>query len=342
VLLVADSPGWQDGEVTRVEERGQARRSRRLDSTDVFCLLLLAAVVAKFLLSGELNRPAFQAWSTVFVAICVQAAPFVALGVAVSTAIGVFVPPAFFAKALPDSQFLAVGVAGFAGGVLPGCECASVPVAASMSRRGVRAGPAVAFLLSAPAINPVVLAATAVAFPGHPLVVLARFLGSLATALVVGWIWSSTGRDLPTRGGPIHGHGDGTKWQQATATASHDLAQTFGLLVIGAASAATLNVVLPRTWLGQVAGHEFTGILALAVFAVLLAVCSESDAFIAASLTQFSLTARLVFMVVGPAVDLKLIALQIGTFGRAFAARFAPITWLVALVGSTIIGTLLL
>jgi hypothetical protein len=37
---------------------------------------------------------------------------------------------------------------------------------------------------------------------------------------------------------------------------------------------------------------------ALAVVA--LAVCSEADAFVAASLSQFSLTARLVFMVVGP------------------------------------------
>ncbi|SCF85655.1 hypothetical protein GA0115260_103274 [Streptomyces sp. MnatMP-M27] len=54
----------------------------------------------------------------------------------------------------------------------------------------------------------------------------------------------------------------------------------------------------------------------------LLAVCSEADAFIAASLTGFSPTApRLTFMVVEPMVDLKLIALQSGTFRRAFAPR---------------------
>ena len=60
-----------------------------------------------------------------------------------------------------------------------------------------------------------------------------------------------------------------------------------------------------------------------------MAICSEADAFIAASLTQFSMTARLAFMVVGPMVDVKLIALQTGTFGGRFAVRFAPLTFVV-------------
>lgn len=317
-------------------------RGRRINSTDVFCLLLLAAVAARFIFSSELSHPAVQAWTTVFVAICVQAAPFVALGITVSTAIAVLVPTTFFARVMPDRQFLAVPLAGLAGGVLPGCECGSVPIAASLARRGVRPGPAVAFLLSAPAINPVVLVATAVAFPGHPAVVVARFVASLALSLVVGWLWGLTGRPLPTRNERGHEHGSGPRWQRATSTAGHDLAQTLGLLVVGAASAATLNVTFPRAWLDHVAGHLLSGILAMAVLAVVLAICSESDAFIAAGLTQFSLTARLVFMVVGPAVDVKLIALQTGTFGRAFALRFAPLTWLAAVCTATCTGWLLL
>jgi uncharacterized membrane protein YraQ (UPF0718 family) len=48
------------------------------------------------------------------------------------------------------------------------------------------------------------------------------------------------------------------------------------------------------------------------------------------------MTARLTFMVVGPMVDVKLIALQAGTFGSRFAIRFAPLT-LVAAVGSSVL-----
>ncbi len=317
---------------------------RRLESTDVFCLLLIAAVLGRLLFSDELSRPAIQAWTTVFIAICVQAGPFVVLGVAISTAIAVFVPARFFASVLPRHQGLAVPLAGVAGCLLPGCECGSVPVAASLSRRGVRAGPALAFLLSAPAVNPVVLVATAVAFPGHPAVVVARFVASMAVAWIVGWIWAGTGQPLPVRGRSDHSHGqDGAgKLGAAASTAGHDLAQTLGLLVVGAASAATLKSVIPADWLGHLAGGTIRSVVALAALAVVLAVCSESDAFIAASLTQFSLTARLAFMVVGPAVDVKLIVLQAGMFGRPFALRFAPLCWVTAVLTSLAVGTVLL
>jgi uncharacterized membrane protein YraQ (UPF0718 family) len=90
-----------------------------------------------------------------------------------------------------------------------------------------------------------------------------------------------------------------------------------------------------------VAGQPVLSVLALAVLAVLLSICSEADAFVASSLTQFSLTARLVFLVVGPMVDLKLFAMQVGAFGRRFAVRFAPATFAVAVVVSAAVGTVL-
>ena len=62
----------------------------------------------------------------------------------------------------------------------------------------------------------------------------------------------------------------------------------------------------------------------------------------AASLVQFSPTARLAFMVVGPTVDVKLIALQVGTFGRSFAIRFAPATFIVAVACAGLVGWLFL
>ncbi|MEN3307974.1 MAG: uncharacterized protein V7603_4176 [Micromonosporaceae bacterium] len=49
-------------------------------------------------------------------------------------------------------------------------------------------------------------------------------------------------------------------------------------------------------------------------------------AFVAAGLKEFSLIARLAFLVVGPMVDVKLIALQASTFSPRFARVFAPLT----------------
>lgn len=48
------------------------------------------------------------------------------------------------------------------------------------------------------------------------------------------------------------------------------------------------------------------------------------------------------FLVVGPVVDLKLIALQSGTFGARFALRFAPATFVVAVGSALLAGWLLL
>jgi uncharacterized membrane protein YraQ (UPF0718 family) len=227
--------------------------------------------------------------------------------------------------------------------ILPGCECASVPVSAALMNRGVTPAAAIAFLLSAPAINPVVLASTAVAFPGQPKVVVARAVTSLGVSMVLGWLWLLSGKGGSWLKLPKNRHADGTgKLEVFRSSMLHDFLHAGGFLVVGAAAAATLNVVVPREWLDQVASNLLLSVVVLGLLAVLLAICSEADAFVAASLTQFSLTARLAFMVVGPIVDVKLIALQVGTFGPRFAVRFAPATFVVAILSSLLVGWWLL
>jgi uncharacterized membrane protein YraQ (UPF0718 family) len=125
-------------------------------------------------------------------------------------------------------------------------------------------------------------------------------------------------------------------------SAQHDLLHAGGFLVVGGLAAAVLNTIVPREWLDAVADNPVLSILALAVLAVILAICSEADAFVAASLTQFSLTSRLVFLVVGPMVDVKLVSLQVGIFGRRFASRFAPATFVTAVVLGSLVGWWLL
>ncbi len=320
-----------------------APRRPRSRSGDLLAGLLAVVLVLYLLRPAVFEAPALRAWSTVFVAVCLQALPFLVIGVLLSAAISAFVPPSFFQQALPRRAGLAVPVAGLSGAVLPGCECASVPVAGSLVRRGVPPAAAFAFLLSAPAINPIVLVATAVAFPGEPMMTLARFVASLLVALLVGWLWAAFGRGEwlrpPRRPVPSPDAGKAGTFRDS---AQHDLVHAGGFLVVGGLTAATLNVVVPRAWLESVAASPVLSILVLALLAVVLAICSEADAFVAASLTSFSLTSRLVFLVVGPVVDVKLVALQSGTFGRRFAVRFAPVTFLVAVTVAVAVGWLLL
>lgn len=55
-----------------------------------------------------------------------------------------------------------------------------MPIGDRLVARGAPAGAALAFVLAAPAIKPVVMVATVVAFPGQPAVAGPRFVASLA------------------------------------------------------------------------------------------------------------------------------------------------------------------
>ncbi|MFI2665495.1 permease [Micromonospora carbonacea] len=344
----APATGPGGGDRPDVPEReaasGGPRRSLggRIGSVEVLASLLVLLIVFRAPLAGALSAPRLQTWTTVFVSVLVQAVPFLVFGVLLSAVIAVFVPRSFWARALPRHPALAVPVASAAGVVLPGCECGSVPIAGSLIRRGVTPAAALAFLLAAPAVNPVVLAATAVAFPGAPEMVLGRAVASLVVAMVMGWLWLRLGRAdwirLPRRP-ELDGASRGAAFWAAVR---HDVVHAGGFLVVGAMAAASINVLVPERWLQTLADSPVLSVLALAVLAVLLSICSEADAFVAASLSQFSLTSRLVFLVVGPMVDLKLISMQAGVFGRRFAVRFAPATFVVAVGVAGLAGAVLL
>ncbi|GAA4821629.1 permease [Actinomycetospora corticicola] len=301
---------------------------------EVLAVVLVVALGLRVLGVDPLVTPQLRVGATVFVAVVVQALPFLVLGVLLSGVLTAYVSPAALRWVLPARTGAAVPVAVAAGVALPGCECASVPVARRLVGRGVPDAVALAFLLAAPAVNPIVLVATAVAFPGAPEMVAARFLGSFLTASVVGWVWARAGRAewMAERVRRVPAAGAGPRWRVAAATARHDLVDAGGFLVLGGLVAAVLTTVVPERWVAGLGEQVVLAVLVMAVLAVVMSLCSEGDAFVAASLSALPLLPRLVFLVVGPAVDLKLIALQAGTFGRGFAARFAPLTFVVAVL----------
>lgn len=315
---------------------------RRSLTPELVAAGLLILVLMPTQLKGSINSPALANWMTVFVAIAVQALPFLVLGTLLSGAIAALIPPGWLAAHLPKRAAFSVPAAGLAGFALPGCECGSVPIAGRLVASGAPPAAATAFLLSAPAINPVVLVATAVAFPGEPRYVVARFSASLAAAVVVGLIWSRVGKAAWHEKALRRLIVRESRWRTFAATSLHDFLHAGGFLILGGIAAATLHTVVPQSILDGLAGAGILAVLIMGVLAFVLAICSEADAFVAASLSQFSPTAQLAFMVVGPAVDVKLVALQAGTFGREFATRFAPITFLVTIICSLAVGSVLL
>lgn len=130
-----------------------ARRRRprlRIASMPVLCAVLIGAALGQSFLVDLFDTPVLRTGSTVFVAVVVQALPFLVLGVLISGAVAAFLPADRLRRMLPRRTALGVPVAGLAGAALPGCECASVPVARRLMQQQVAPAVALAFLLASP------------------------------------------------------------------------------------------------------------------------------------------------------------------------------------------------
>jgi uncharacterized membrane protein YraQ (UPF0718 family) len=104
-------------------------------------------------------------------------------------------------------------------------------------------------------------------------------------------------------------------------------------LILGALIAATIQTFVPASVADRVADLPVVSLLAMMLLAFILSLCSESDAFVAASFTAFGPAAQLAFLVFGPMVDTKLTALYIGTYNRRFFWTVLVVVTVATLVG---------
>lgn len=319
------------------------RELGRPGSLELLVVVLFGAAFARGWLADLLAHPVAATLATTFVSIVLVALPFLVLGAPLSAAVTTFLTPQLLRRLLPETPVAAVPVAGVAGAILPTDKLAAVPTAAARIRNGVAAAAALTLLLAAPALSPVVLVATAVAFPAHPEMVAARFFACLTAAVVLGLLWLRLGRPewLPAAAG-AGVHEPAKRWDAFWESCRRDVVRAGGFLVLGAFAVAALTTLLPPRWLAAIAASPAFAVVALALLAVLFSVSSAADAFVVAALSQFSLTARLAFLVVGPLVDLRQLAAQIAAFGTGFAVRFAPVTFAVAVLAAVAFGSVML
>jgi uncharacterized membrane protein YraQ (UPF0718 family) len=275
------------------------------------------------------ENPALQTFILVMVSIVVEALPFILVGAVVSAALAVFVSERAFARVARLPLAVQLPCAAIGSFAFPVCDCGTVPVARRLLARGVRPQAALTFMLAAPVVNPLVLASTFVAYGGGRRAIEiagARTAIALAAAVAIGAI---VGRGISLRGADAHDHHD--------TFATHltgDFLSMGRFIVLGAALAACLQTVVPQSALAGVAGTPVVAELALIGIAFALSLCSQANAFVAASLGAFGLGPQLAFLVYGPLADAKLTILYSGTFRRLFALRVIAVAAPVAVAGS--------
>src|ERR687887_585615 len=260
-----------------------------------------------------------------------------------SIAIAVFLPERAFGSIARLPRALQIPTAALGGFAFPVCECGSVPVARRLIARGVHPSAGVTFMLASPVLNPVVLASTWVAYGGPSrgaeMVAGRASLGLLAAAVAGIAIGRKRGADLlrpRATAHEEHHHGRG-----ATAFASHlvsDFLFMGRFIVLGAALSAFVQATVPQSVIAKLGGTPLLAALSLMAVAYVLSLCSEADAFIAASFTSFTPGAQLAFLVLGPIADMKLTVLYGATFRGWFVPRLLLATVPLIVLGSVVFG----
>jgi uncharacterized protein len=324
--------------------------------------LLLAAAFAALALVGLQaanigDNDALSGAVVVFVSIAVEALPFILFGALVSGALAVLVPDSAFSRLSRVPRWLQLPGAALGGMAFPVCECGSVPVARRLALRGVDGSAAITFMLAAPILNPVVLASTAIAFQGNEAfqVTLSRAGIGFVVAVLGGLVLSRLIRIRPAaaaddfdpdtggdHGHSHHGHEDAPggapgRMRMIADLTTSDLLFMGRFVVAGAALAAVVQTIVPTSVLTDIGDSWLLGPIVLMLIAFVLSLCSEADAFVAASFGHFGPGAQIAFLSFGPVLDLKLSFLYGASFGRRFVVGLALVSIPVVLVGSILV-----
>jgi uncharacterized membrane protein YraQ (UPF0718 family) len=301
---------------------------------------------------------------TLFSSVLWEAMPFIVLGAVIAGILEEFLPQQAITKFLPKQALPAVMIGALLGLVFPMCECGIVVVMRRLLRKGLPLSCCIAYMLAGPIINLVVIFSTWVAFKQHGigqemvfLRVLGGFLVACTTAMIVHFQYRKYGNALltPLATPPSIPQPDPTgtaagvavpaakkrtamtRLGNISSTALHDFVDITVFLILGAVLAALAKQYIGNERIDAMSQDQpLLAIPGMMLMAVLMCLCSEADAFVAASFTNMHISAKVAFLVLGPMLDLKLLLM----FTRVFRRRLI-ITIVISLIVLVLIYSLL-
>ncbi|MDP4097260.1 permease [Paenibacillus sp. P96] len=296
-----------------------------------------------------LQSSALQQLKTVFTGIFLEALPFMLAGVLLSSLVLLFVSEQWVRRLMPSNPFAGVLFAVLLGILLPICECGLIPVVRRLMRKGMPTYIAVTFMLSGPIINPIVFAATVMAFPGHPGMVAARFGLSFTIAVITGllvYVFVKTNplkRPVQHFSAPApqtfnHHH---RTWKTFFVHSGDELIDMGKYLIIGCLLTAAIQTFIYRDDLLAIGSGPVLSYAFMMSFAYVLSLCSTSDAFVASSfIHSFTAGPLISFLVLGPMLDFKGTLMLWSTFRLPFVIGIGVVIIVLVFIGSVLVNSM--
>jgi uncharacterized membrane protein YraQ (UPF0718 family) len=290
--------------------------------------------------------------NTIFLSMIMEAIPFVLVGVLISGLIQSFITERWIARIMPKNRFLASLFGCSVGILFPSCECGIVPITRRLLNKGVPLNAGIAFMLTGPIINPIVLFSTYIAFGNDWRVVAIRSGMAFAVALAVSMSVALLFPNLPLR---VNEQQIAAASEMSTlvinrpplmsrlgSVLTHAVDEFFSVgkyLVLGAFIAASMQTFIPTSYLLHLGSNPVMSSLVMIGLAFTMSLCSEADAFIASSFrSTFSMGSLSAFLVFGPMIDIKNTLMLVGAFRGKFVVVLIALVTFFTLVGSLIVG----
>jgi uncharacterized protein len=271
---------------------------------------------------GDLLSNSVQDFFTLSISVVIESLPFVFLGILLSIAVQVWLPEGFLLRHLPRNAVLRRITISMLGVLLPVCECGNVPLARGLILRGLTVGESMTFLLAAPILNPVTIITTYQAFGWSDGILVSRILGGFVIANLIGWIYSRHPKPMSLltpkfQASCAHAHDEvrTTRARRSVDMFSAETSAMLPALFVGSAVAGLIQVAVSRDVLITLGQNPVLSVFALMALAFVIAICSNVDAFfILAFGSTFMPGAIVAFLVFGPMIDVKMLALMRTTF----------------------------
>jgi len=284
---------------------------------------------------------------TLAISVLIESLPFVALGVVLSIVVQVWVPPGVIERWMPRRAWARRAVLSLLGMVVPVCECGNVPFARGLLMRGFTVPETLTFLIAAPIVNPIVIITTHQAFGFSDGILIARLIGGYAIANLIGWLYSRH----PDPDGLLTDRframcalvtdEPGGRARRSLAQFVIELRAVMPALVIGSALAGAVQVLIPREALLAIGSNPALSIVAMIALAMVVSICSNVDSFFALSFAStFTSGSIVAFLLVGPLVDIKMLALMRTTFTTRTLAGLVVVVVLSAFAIGTVVNLL--
>lgn len=284
---------------------------------------------------------------TLTLSVLIESLPFVVLGVILSIIVQVWVPPGAIERWMPRTPWARRAVLSLLGMFIPVCECGNVPFARGLMMRGFGVSDTLTFLVAAPIVNPIVIISTHAAFGFSDGILVARLIGGYLVANLIGWLYSRhpspdallTERFLATCEIVVQERGG--RGRRTLAQFVVELRSVMPALIIGSVLAGAVQVLVPRTALLAIGSDPALSIAAMMILAIVVSLCSNVDSFFALSFAStFTPGSIVAFLVVGPIVDIKMLALLRTTFTARVLVGLTVIVLLSAFALGTVVNLL--